>query len=84
MTFHSQGVCEHGAERIFDPKERKVTGLWERVHNEVFHSLYYSANIIESKEGWGGGVQRTSGYSFGPINASKKTAWCGWQEIRGM
>jgi hypothetical protein len=32
--------------RIFGPKRNEVTGDCRKLHNEEFHSLYSSANII--------------------------------------
>jgi hypothetical protein len=32
--------------RIFGPKRDKVTGEWEKLHNEAFHNLYSSPSII--------------------------------------
>jgi hypothetical protein len=32
--------------RIFGPKREEVAGGWKRVHNEEFHNLYASPNII--------------------------------------
>jgi hypothetical protein len=32
--------------RIFGPKRDEVTGEWRKVHNEEFHILYSSSNII--------------------------------------
>jgi hypothetical protein len=32
--------------RIFGPKSDDVTGDWRKLHNEVFHNLYSSPNII--------------------------------------
>jgi len=32
--------------RIFGPKKEEVTGAWKRLHNEEFHNLYSSSNII--------------------------------------
>jgi hypothetical protein len=32
--------------RIFGPKKVEVTGAWKRLHNEEFHNLYSSSNII--------------------------------------
>jgi hypothetical protein len=32
--------------RIFGPKREEVAGSWRRLHNEEFHSLYASPNII--------------------------------------
>jgi PAS domain-containing protein len=32
--------------RIFGPKRDEVTGGWRKLHNEEFHSLYFSPSII--------------------------------------
>jgi hypothetical protein len=32
--------------RIFGPKREKVTGDWEKLHNEELHNLYFSPDII--------------------------------------
>jgi hypothetical protein len=32
--------------RIFGPKRDELTGGWRKLHNEEFHSLYTSPNII--------------------------------------
>jgi hypothetical protein len=32
--------------RIFGPKRDKVTGEWRKLHNEEFHNLYSSPDII--------------------------------------
>jgi hypothetical protein len=32
--------------RIFEPKREEVAGGWSRLHNEEFHNLYASQNII--------------------------------------
>jgi hypothetical protein len=32
--------------RIFGPKKYEVTGDWRKLHNEEFHNLYSSPNII--------------------------------------
>jgi len=31
---------------IFEHKQEEVTGGWRRLHNEEFHDLYSSSNII--------------------------------------
>jgi hypothetical protein len=33
--------------RIFGPKRDEVTGEWRKLHNEEFHILYSSPNIIK-------------------------------------
>jgi hypothetical protein len=32
--------------RIFGPKREKVTLYWRKLHNEEFHTLYHSPNVI--------------------------------------
>jgi hypothetical protein len=32
--------------RIFEPKRDEVTGGWRKLHNEKFHNLYSSPDII--------------------------------------
>jgi hypothetical protein len=32
--------------RIFVPKREEVVGNWRRLHNEEFHNLYTSPNIV--------------------------------------
>jgi hypothetical protein len=32
--------------RIFLPKKDEVKGGWRKLHNEDFHNLYFSPNII--------------------------------------
>jgi hypothetical protein len=32
--------------RIFGPKREEVAGGWRRLHNEEFHNLYTSPNIV--------------------------------------
>jgi hypothetical protein len=32
--------------RIFGPKRREVVGCWRRLHNEEFHDMLASRNII--------------------------------------
>jgi hypothetical protein len=46
--------------RIFGPKRDEVTGEWRKLHNEEFHYLYSSANIIiiEARMRWSGHVAR--------------------------
>jgi hypothetical protein len=39
-------VFENKELRISGPKRDKVTGDWRRLHNEEFHDLYSSPNII--------------------------------------
>jgi hypothetical protein len=40
-------VCENRLlRRIFGPNTKEVEGSWNRLHNEEFHKLYASPNII--------------------------------------
>jgi len=32
--------------RIFGPRRDEVTGEWRKLHNEDFHGLYFSPNIV--------------------------------------
>jgi hypothetical protein len=47
--------------KIFGPK-REVDGLWRRLHNDEFHSLYSSPNIVRVIKSrrlrWAGHVAR--------------------------
>jgi hypothetical protein len=42
--------------RIFGPKRDEVTGNWRKLHNEEFHRLYSSPNVIRmiksKRMGW--------------------------------
>jgi len=48
--------------KIFGTKRDEVTGEWRRLHNEEFHNLYYSPNIIRviktRRMRWAGHVGR--------------------------
>jgi hypothetical protein len=48
--------------RIFGPKRDEVTGEWRKLHNEEFHILYSSPNIIKQIKSrrmrWAGHVAR--------------------------
>jgi hypothetical protein len=48
--------------RIFVPKRDEVTGEWRKLHNEEFHNLYSSPNIIRMIKSrrmrWAGHVSR--------------------------
>jgi hypothetical protein len=48
--------------RIFGPKRHEVTGGWKKLHNEEFHNLYSSPNIIRMIKSrrvrWAGRVAR--------------------------
>jgi hypothetical protein len=48
--------------RIFVPKREEVTGDWRKLHNEEFHNLYSSPNIIRMimsrRMRWSGHVAR--------------------------
>jgi hypothetical protein len=39
-------VYENEMLRIFRPKRDEVTGGWRKLHNEEFHNVYCSPNII--------------------------------------
>jgi hypothetical protein len=41
-----EGVSEQGAEETFGPEREEVEGGMKRLHNEGFHNLYASQNII--------------------------------------
>jgi hypothetical protein len=44
---HGLRVSENRVLRkIFGPKREEVAGGWRRLHNEEFHNLYTSPNII--------------------------------------
>jgi hypothetical protein len=42
--------------KIFGPKRDEVTGEWRRLHNEDFHDLHSSPNIIRLFMRWVGHV----------------------------
>jgi hypothetical protein len=48
--------------RIFEPKRDEVTGEWRKLHNEEFHILYSTSNIIRQTKSrrmrWAGHVAR--------------------------
>jgi hypothetical protein len=48
--------------RIFGPKRDEVTGEWKNLHNEEFHILYSSPNIIRQTKSrrmrWAGHMER--------------------------
>jgi hypothetical protein len=48
--------------RIFGPMRDEVTGGWRKLHNEEFHNLYFSPNIIRINKSrpmrWAGYVAR--------------------------
>jgi hypothetical protein len=35
--------------RIFGPKREEISGGWRKLHNEKFHNLYPSLNIMVIK-----------------------------------
>jgi hypothetical protein len=39
-------MFEKGVMRLFGPKRDEMAVGWRRLHNEVFHNLYTSPNII--------------------------------------
>jgi hypothetical protein len=44
---HRLRVFENRAlRRIFGPRRDEVTGDWRKLHNEEFHNLFFSPNII--------------------------------------
>jgi hypothetical protein len=49
--------------RIFGPRRDEVTGDWRKLHNEEFHNLYSSPNIIRMIKSrsmrWAGHAART-------------------------
>jgi hypothetical protein len=60
---HRLRVFENGMlRRIFGPKRDEVTGEWRKLHNEEFHDLYSSPNIIRMIKSrrmrWAGHVTR--------------------------
>jgi hypothetical protein len=48
--------------KIFGPKRDEVTGEWRKLHNEEFHNLYSSPDIIRQVKSkrirWAGHVAR--------------------------
>jgi hypothetical protein len=48
--------------RIFEPKRDEVTGEWRKLHNEEFHNLYSSPDIIRQVKSrrmrWAGHIAR--------------------------
>jgi hypothetical protein len=48
--------------RIFGPKRGEATGEWRKPHNEEFHDLYRSANIVRVMKSrrmrWAGHIAR--------------------------
>ena len=56
------GVFENRVLRIFAPKRDEITWEWGKLHNEEFHDLYCSPNILRViKSGrmtWAGRVAR--------------------------
>jgi hypothetical protein len=66
--------------RIFGPKRDDVTGEWRKLHNEAFHNLYSSPNIIRQiklrQMRWAGHVARMESKSvlgFGGKARRKET-----------
>jgi hypothetical protein len=51
--------------RIFGPNRDEVTGEWRKLHNEEFHNLYSSPDIIRKVKSrrmrWAGHVARMGG-----------------------
>jgi hypothetical protein len=61
LSYHGSGLTlreEHRLKafenrvlrRIFGPKRQEVAGSWRRLHNEEFHNLYVSPNIIKARK----------------------------------
>jgi hypothetical protein len=49
---HRLRVFENGVlKRIFGPK-REEDGSWRKLHNDEFHSLYYSPNVRVINSRW--------------------------------
>jgi hypothetical protein len=44
---HRLRVFESGVLRIFGPRRDEVTGEWRKLHNEEFHVVYSSPNIVQ-------------------------------------
>jgi hypothetical protein len=66
--------------RVFGPKKEKVAGGWKRLHNEEFHNLYTSPNIIRElfiKENEMDKVYSTHG-GFGWNTWWEETTWETW------
>jgi hypothetical protein len=61
---HSLRVFENRVLRIFGPK-REEGGSWRKLHNDKFHGLYSSRNIIRviksRRMRWAGHVARMGG-----------------------
>jgi hypothetical protein len=64
--------------RIFGPKTDEVTGEWGRLHNEEFHGMYSSPNIIgvikSRRMRWVGHVVR--------MGDRKVNTECWWGDLR--
>jgi hypothetical protein len=46
-VIHRLGVCENRVlRRIFGSMREEVARGWRRLHNEEFHNLYTSPNVI--------------------------------------
>jgi hypothetical protein len=44
---HGVGVFENRMlRRIFGPKRNEVTRGWRKLHNEEFHNMHFSSNVI--------------------------------------
>jgi hypothetical protein len=41
-----QRVFSNWVLRIFGSRRKEVTGSWRKLHNEEFHNLYSSPNVI--------------------------------------
>jgi hypothetical protein len=44
--YYMRGFENRVLRKIFGPKRDEVTGDWRKLHNEEFHNLYSSPNII--------------------------------------
>jgi hypothetical protein len=77
---------------IFGPKRDEVTGVWRKLHNEKFHDLYSSPNILRviklRRMRWVGHVVRTGeGRGVYRVLVGKPEGkrpmgrlWCRWKD----
>jgi hypothetical protein len=68
--------------RMFGPEREKVIGGWRRLHNEEFHNLYTSENIVRVIKSrsvrWAGHVACTgmsNAYKVWLKTLREKTTW---------